>query len=337
MPTPSASDALRVPSEPVGRPWLRQALPAVALALTLILGADVTSAIPGGAEQAAIGMQQAVNDANTIRIGRVVAFNTSNISVLFTSGASYSVFDNIAYLKTYRPILGEYVMVQKYASQWIVMGAMSYNMSQNNAVPNPSFESDSTGAGNVPDGWTWFHDTGVSTANSVTYGIDNYLSGCYDGPNAAYVSVVDNTGIGVKFSRDTFYSNVIPVTAGEQWMAAAGFSFNAGGSGALVNARGTVQLLLYFYTSPLDAVNASISSQLLDQQAQTSTTPGWYTLQLLSNTASWGVLVPPGANYMRVALQSDVTSSAASNAYGAVYYDGIVARKLTKSDGTYAH
>lgn len=311
--------------------------PLLATIIILIVGALVTSAIPGGAVQERIGADTATNDASTIRIGRVVGFDTQSISVLFTSGASYSVFDNIAYVRTYMPQLGDYVMVQKYANQWIVMGPMSYNIAQNNAIRNPSFEGDPVGTGVVPDGWAWYHDAGVSTANNVTYNTSSYEAGCYDGKVCAYVNVGDTSGIGIKFSRDYFYSDAIAVNAGEQWMASAGVSFNSGGSSGLVNAWGQAQLWLLFYTSPLDAVTASIGSWFLNERGQSAITPGWFTMTLLSNSASKGVPVPIGANYMRLAMISAVYSSAAANAYGSFFYDGMVARKLTNADGTYAH
>lgn len=311
--------------------------PLLAALLILITGAIVTSAIPGGADQARAGADQAANDATTIRIGRVVSFDAQNVSVLFTSGASYSIFDNIAYLTTYKPILGDYVMVQKYANQWIVMGPLSYNIAKNNAVRNPSFEGDPVGSNITPDGWGWLHDAGSSTANNVTYNTAAFVNGGYDGAHAAYVNVNDTSGVGNKASRDYFYSDVMAVTAGEQWTAAAGVSFDAGGSSGLVNASAQIQLWLLFYTSPLDAVTASIGSYFLDQAVQNSTTPGWFTMTLLDNTSTSGVTVPIGANYMRLAMISFVISSASANAYGSVYYDGMVARKLVNSDGTFVH
>lgn len=308
----------------------------LAAVTAIIVGGIVvaSAATPGVADGVSNTAASTSNDQTATRVGKIVEYDSQNISVLFAAGASYSVYTNIAYVKTYQPVLGDYVMLQKYANQWIVIGALSYNIARNNVLPNPSFESDPVQANYVPVNWTYVHSSG--TANTLDHGVSTVDGEIIDGSHALYMSVQDTSGTvgALQSSHDYFATDAFSVTPNETWVASAYVRFSEVTLPTfLTNASSRVTLSIYFYTSPSDAVLSPVSSYDVNTVRVTASQNSWLLLTL--TTTATAIPVPTGATYARVVLESLTWVSSDQGVFGVVYYDGVVARKLTNADGSF--
>ena len=163
-----------------------------------------------------------VGDADSqVRLGQVVAYTSSLISVRLSGGA----VEGFPYQSTYRPIVGETTVLVRQGSGWLVTGGLNA-MPPDNPVVNGSFEAGSSGAG--APGWGVYHDPGSSFA--TTFVTNEWLAGAglpppSDGGKYAQLTASVSPGAGVDLSDDYVYSSPIPVAAGQRWAASAQVGF----------------------------------------------------------------------------------------------------------------
>jgi hypothetical protein len=254
-----------------------------------------------------------------MRIGKVVAFNAGSVSVNVGGGSLVSA----SYLLSpyYRPVLGDPVVLVSTGATWVILGTVS-GTPANNAVTNYSFESGVlSGAIN-----NWQLKVGSSGAGTpvLTQEAVGFFGDEIDGPLAAQV-LLTSTGAGT--SDVWVLSDPIPVTPGEAWAASVhvrGIAYYA----IAGNASANCFLNLGWYA---DAVTTTAASVYSVNGAVLAQEYGWR--QMFTANQPSGAIVPGGANFLRIQLETRFQpTAAASNIY--VQWDRVVARKILNADGS---
>lgn len=241
-------------------------------------------------------------DANLLgmRVGTVESYDTGTVAVAISGS---TVLVNAAYLKGYQPIVGELVAVLRNGSQWLVLGAMTGNPSDN-AVINGSFNQDLTGT-TVPSNWVSVTTSGAATtavAAPPWAGMD------IDGQQLLQVSASGSNAVHVMSSAP------IAVSAGQVWAARA---YVAGqGTGGVVPTAG---IFFSYYTNASDVYPTTGAPDSNQQVVPASTVPLWLTV------GTGAVAVPTTVTAMRVSLRSTIPAAAAT---GVIYWDQISARLI---------
>lgn len=273
---------------------------------------------------------QEVNEAANLvgfSIGVVKAWGSRTMKVTI---AGSTVLQDAAYLRSYPPILGDYVLVVRNDASWTVIGSLSAKTA-NNQVLNHSFEDDLAGTAGVPSKWGWYHDP-ASTANNVSISTAGTQPPFIDGTQAAYVTVADSSGVGSKRSIDYLYSSAITVSPGvtggiSDIVTAAAFGRLYGGEPSnFTHSFGKLGVYAYFFSDPAAIPPNQIGTSPGADQAFSGSNPNW--AQLTCGAATDGVVVPPGAVAMRVVLKSDITINAAVGTSAIVSWDNAIGRKV---------
>lgn len=233
-----------------------------------------------------------------LRTGTIASATTDTV-VVVVGGTSFRA----QALDTYEPIEGDLVAVLRQDSTWLVLGRISGQGP--NEVTDGSFEE--TTPGLLPDGWTLYNVSGVSTAVVVTRA---------GAPGGTQTLRVFPAAGGSNVSL--VYSPAISVVPGETWNLAAYVGgdyeeFTANTADAdLVALWFANDTNLYPTTSAADSTVASL--------VDVTQLPPFTGL-------SGSVTVPTGAAVMRVALRSTVTEGQA------LEWDFVTARQLGEGVG----
>lgn len=274
--------------------------------------------VPSGLPQLPRQVQN-VADRSTlnteIRVGKVISYNSGTITLL-VGGAQ---IPGCAYISTYLPVLGDYVIAGHQSSQWIVLGQIFANPATN-AVQNPSFEAGALGAG-APFLWGTYHFAGTSVAsyNTVTMIDGTQL----DGPQAMQVFLPNSSATG---SKDYAYSSPIPVVPGEVWSV---YSWVQCWSGWPADSYAVCTAFATWYADNTSVYPNTVAADSGNFAPIVNPYQVWQRLPVQTN----GLTVPAGATYMRVALYSNITAKTGDVN---VYWDHVVAIKIKNADGTYA-
>lgn len=272
--------------------------------------AAVAVLIAGGVALTSSSAVAGVSESDSqIRLGQVVSYNASAISVRLSGGD----VQRFAYLRTYEPILGETVAVARQGSGWIVMGGLAA-MPPDNPVLNPSFESD-------PDGTTPPSNWGIYQAGAFSPTVDVQGStGLVYADGARAVEVRNTTSA---FSGITYiYSAPIPVQPGQRWSASALFSSDVGSTGAAEPADVSVLLTWYANATDVYPTTAATDTVLGSDGTPLGEMSMWRTLR--AGFEDTGSVVPANATHMRVAL---LTVTRGDSSF--VRYDRVVAYRLS--------
>jgi hypothetical protein len=276
-----------------------------------------------GQQVATSGLRENVEDAAVMRIGRVTRYTSASITVAI-SGSDTLV--NAAYLfGQYFPVLGDIVVVVKSGAMWVVLGTLSGNPADN-VVENHSFED--SGPGTMPVKWQLFHDSASSAVADVATEL-TLVGREIDGSQWLGTFLTVPVGAGFFYSNDFIYSEPIPVEPGQTWSASA--FVHALCQGPPDGVSMVAGLILAWFGNGVDLYpfNIVASDEVLAVNSCTSSLP-WVRLRPKGDTG--GTVVPTGAQYMRVVLQSllavDRDEAVGSN-HIRLFFDYVVARRIT--------
>lgn len=239
-----------------------------------------------------------------MRVGQVVAFTTGTITVSVGGGT----LPAMPYTRSYRPLIGDTVIVFGTGPTWVCVGAIT-NSPPNNLLTNPQFDNGTTD-------WTLNNvNTSGGTPSMGSATVESIFPGEQQvGPNMLSLTVSTSPGD----SQCYAYSSPITVVPGEQYAAAATVRGLAGGSA--YNENTGVYLEVGWYT---DAITTTPSSRVTSALSTMPQGYGWF--QMVCGNA--GITVPGGAAVMRVHLGLIVEDFSGGHTVSA-YYDLAIARKI---------
>lgn len=262
---------------------------------------DTASAISAAAQSGGTQM----------RTGVVTSWDTSLISVQVGG----TPLPGMPYAHTYQPILGDIVTVFGSGSVWFCLGAAA-GSPPDNVVVNPSFEQGTIGA--MPTGWGNYHLVGSATSIVDT---EAWTGGV---PlNGVQVLSVAASGSGARFSDDFTYSSPFKVNPGEVWAVAAyaqAQTFSAGD--AVIGG-----VYLTYYANNTDVYPTTSAANSGGAFAELGVSASW---SLIGSTSPQGIVIPGGAVYARLTLETQITANALAAGLGPIVnWDGALARKVS--------
>ncbi len=259
------------------------------------------------------------------RIGRVISYDTMNVTVAI-SGAP--VLQNAARLRGYQPVLGDFVLVQQFGTQWVVLDALSGSPSTN-VLRNPSFEDGATHAA-IPS-WSQYHDPTSTMASSFsTMSCPGAIT--IDGDQAANLSITVS-GSGTLSAIDYLVSSPFAVQPGELW----GVSAWVQAWYAVTNVPPAINVGVWmsWYANDTNTYPNTSAADSVISNTFISAAPAWYLIGA-SNDKATGILVPQNASFARVMLGSTIFIPSTAASMSPIYWDLVVASKLRNADGSLA-
>lgn len=273
-----------------------------------------------------MGVTERAQLTTEMRVGKVVAYDTSKISVLI-GGA---VIPGCAYLATYQPVLGDVVVLVHQGSQWVVIAQLAGNPGDN-AVTNPTFEDDTVGS--APSGG-WGKNSTLLGFTSSTLTVSNPTGSQYvSGSKVLNLQWQPNGVAGLAEVDDDIYSPPIPVVPNELWAASAYVQLD--GATPTHPYAVNVSVFLTWYADPTSVYPNTVAPDSPVGTDNISLGPSWYRLGAI-NGDSTGISVPAGARYMRVLLSSQGFFDGSEPALRPLSWDLVIAKKIRNVDGTYA-
>jgi len=242
-----------------------------------------------------------VNGA-TIRIGKVTSFDSGYIDVA-VSGTS--VITRCAYLiGSYDPAVGDLVVMSRQGSQWVVLGQLSSNPTDN-AVENGSFEDIDLTTGLTAPGWTAYIPAGQSVDVSMRYA--SVYGFMLDGQYAAWIDVdFINDASTTATGQGTFISDPFSVHEGEVWAASGWMTVEGSPNFPFAETNGTLTMIVYenaadTYPTGTPVAFSSLGGSLL-------VAPKVWLKKSNSFPGVWrGLTIPANGNWARMILTGSVT------------------------------
>lgn len=245
-----------------------------------------------------------INRFAYLRTGTVVLVDPFLATVLI--GGEDGTQIRAAYVRESEPEIGAVVAVIRQGASWFVLGTTS--VSGGNSVQNPSFEQ--VNEDNTPVFWTLYNVSSTHAMAAVSSPGEAVPDPNEAGDNVLEVGPINAAAAGTSI----VYSAAISVTSGETWELSAYYNGNYPAANT-----GTTDIVLValWFADATDLYPATVSAD--STIVSVSNIPENETMTVARGT----VVVPGGAEFMRVGLRTGAQPSAGA------HWDYVTARRIS--------
>lgn len=247
----------------------------------------------------------AANSGAIMRTGTVKRYDAGTLTVDVGGGQLVSM----PYMDGYLPILGDPVQCLGQGGVWFALGRAS-QFPADNTVVDPSFEL--TPVGSPPAAWGIYNNTPGGGTGTLLVRTAAVPAG-FEIAGSQMLEVSCQTS-GGQITAD-IYSQPIAVAPGQTWTAAAWVYAAFQGIGP------TLRLKLAWFANSTNVYPTTVAGDSVITVADPPPLQPWMLLRGASGGG--GVVVPAGASYMRVVLESVVYDIAYAE------WDKVVCRRVS--------
>jgi len=269
------------------------------------------STSPGGAPQLPGQIAAATDQIMGLRTGTLISYDDIVGTASVDIGGT--VLQNIPYLDSYLPILGDYVQVLTSGSSWQILGKNA-SAQANDVLANPSFEGDADGS--LPSSWRIYHDP-VGTATASVYVYANPFNTRVHGRKALAVQ----NASAANFSITWVYSEAIPVAPNDR-LALSTVHIGSIATGTLA----VIEVDVLYFANSSDTYPTTVA---IETGPSSEVLAGFPPVRLRVTPPSsidGAIVVPAGANFASAAMKIGIFPGGIGGSV--VLLDNIIFRKL---------